>query len=105
MPESGPSGSVRGALSNERPYRDYQATVAIGLACGVPSSRPRRRGKLLLTQDRWVVQDNRRARELAQSGTTGVASNNVCARNVTPFVTSTTAFVSFVTGRIAAGKR
>ena len=22
MPESGPSGSVRGALSNERPYRD-----------------------------------------------------------------------------------
>jgi hypothetical protein len=23
MPESGPSGSVRGALSNGRPYRDY----------------------------------------------------------------------------------
>ncbi len=23
MPESGPYGSVRGALSNERPYRDY----------------------------------------------------------------------------------
>jgi len=24
MPESGPYGSVRGALSNERPYRDPQ---------------------------------------------------------------------------------
>jgi hypothetical protein len=28
MPELGPYGSVRGALSNERPYRDLRNVVA-----------------------------------------------------------------------------
>jgi hypothetical protein len=28
MPELGPYGSVRGALSNERPYRDLRNAVA-----------------------------------------------------------------------------
>ena len=27
MPELGPYGSVRGALSNERPYRDFGRTI------------------------------------------------------------------------------
>ncbi len=40
MPESGPYGFVRGALSNERPYRDpntpeYQLAVA---ACQEPET-------------------------------------------------------------------
>ena len=29
MPESGPLGSVRGALSNERPYRDPRPLAAV----------------------------------------------------------------------------
>ena len=32
MPELGPSGSVRGALSNERPYRDTVWPVILGYA-------------------------------------------------------------------------
>jgi hypothetical protein len=32
MPESGPYGSVRGALSNERPYRDPQSSVPAKLS-------------------------------------------------------------------------
>ena len=28
MPELGPSGSVRGAVSNHRPYRDHRWSVA-----------------------------------------------------------------------------
>src|SRR6266403_5813367 len=37
MPELGPYGSVRGALSNERPYRDLRNVVA-----NYPLERPRR---------------------------------------------------------------
>jgi hypothetical protein len=29
MPESGPYGSVRGALSNERPYRDPETSAKL----------------------------------------------------------------------------
>jgi hypothetical protein len=33
MPQSGPSGSVRGALSNERPYRDRFRERLAQMAC------------------------------------------------------------------------
>jgi hypothetical protein len=42
MPESGPYGSVRGALSNERPYRD-KFLLCSGpeqSACGRPERAP-----------------------------------------------------------------
>src|SRR6516225_11768013 len=43
MPELGPYGSVRGALSNERPYRDLRNVVAnypFESSCGFPGSEP-----------------------------------------------------------------
>jgi hypothetical protein len=36
MPELGPSGSVRGALSNERPYRDTPRKPRKGRCAGRP---------------------------------------------------------------------
>src|SRR5271163_3171103 len=36
MPELGPSGSVRGALSNERPYRDTLSNPRKGRCAGRP---------------------------------------------------------------------
>jgi hypothetical protein len=43
MPELGPYGSVRGALSNERPYRDLRNVVAnypVERWHGFPASQP-----------------------------------------------------------------
>jgi hypothetical protein len=62
-----------------RNRKAYQATVAIALARdrGQSGLAPRGRCKLFLTQDRCVMQDNRRERAFAPSSSTGVASNNV----------------------------
>ena len=38
MPELGPSGSVRGALSNERPYRDTLSKPRKGRCAGRPDN-------------------------------------------------------------------
>ena len=38
MPELGPSGSVRGALSNERPYRDTLSRPRKGRCAGRPDN-------------------------------------------------------------------
>jgi hypothetical protein len=38
MPELGPSGSVRGALSNERPYRDTSSKPRKGRCAGHPTA-------------------------------------------------------------------
>lgn len=41
MPESGPLGSVRGALGNERPYRDsFEVSLASGGLMGAAPQRP-----------------------------------------------------------------
>jgi hypothetical protein len=43
MPELGPYGSVRGALSNERPYRDLRNVVAkypFERSCEFPGIQP-----------------------------------------------------------------
>ena len=42
MPESGPYGSVRGALSNERPYRDYGRLEAEKIRAGLLVAGSRR---------------------------------------------------------------
>jgi hypothetical protein len=39
MPESGPYGSVRGALSNERPYRDPDSLAEFTLGRATGSAR------------------------------------------------------------------
>ena len=48
MPESGTYGSVRGALSNERPYRDPATTRLSTCGCGrrPKSAKARSRGEL-----------------------------------------------------------
>lgn len=97
----GCADSLRSAVVGEIARLIKQRSRSRWRAASGNPTRPRRRCKLFLTQDRCV---KRRERELAQSSITGVASN-VSARNVTPAVASTSAAVSFVTGRIAAGKR
>jgi len=51
MPELGPSGSVRGAVSNHRPYRDHvRAMSAASLPCRLSPSTIRV-GEVLLARE------------------------------------------------------
>jgi hypothetical protein len=57
MPESGSSGSVRGAFSNERPYRDQKAAgdeLKNQIVEAIHEPARRLRWALLMTADRGL---------------------------------------------------